>query len=152
VVTCKLAFHYFPNPLQVVAEMARVCRPEGLLAVIERVASEDPAECAAHNRLEKLRTPNKVRVYPAGELAGLLEGSGLTIVRREVLLQPMAFDVWMAAAGAAERKGPARALLLGPGGEDLTGLAPRDEGGCLVVQHRTLILVAKLAWPGPVEE
>jgi ubiquinone/menaquinone biosynthesis C-methylase UbiE len=149
VVTCKLAFHYFPHPMQVVAEMARVCRPEGLITVIDRVASEDPVLYAAHNRLEKVRTPNKIRVYPGSELAGLLERSGLTIVRRDLLVQPMDFDEWMAAAGATERAEQARALLLGPGGEDLTGLAPREEGGRLQVQHRTLILVGKLAWPAP---
>src|SRR5262249_44028798 len=60
-VTCKLAFHYFPDPRQAAAEMARVCRRPGRVAVIDRVASDDPARREAHNRLEKLRTPNKVR-------------------------------------------------------------------------------------------
>ena len=92
---------------------------------------------------EKLRTPNKVRVYAEGELAGLLARAGATVVRRELLIQPMDFEEWMAAAGALDRLGPARDLLIGPRGEDLTGLAPREEDGRLVIHHRTLILVAR---------
>jgi ubiquinone/menaquinone biosynthesis C-methylase UbiE len=144
-VTCKLAFHYFPDPSRVAAELARVCRPGGQVAVVDRVASDETGRCAAHNRLERLRTPNKVRVYSAGDLAALLEAAGLAVVRRELLTQAMDFDAWVAAAGATERAAELRALLVGPGGEDLTGLEPREEGGRLVVRHRTLILAAQQA-------
>jgi SAM-dependent methyltransferase len=143
VVTCKLAVHYFPDPHRVVGEMARVCRGSGRVVLVDRVACDDPGLCAAQNRLEVLRTPNKVRVYAGGELAGMLAGAGLTVVRQELVIQPMDFEEWMAAAGALDRAGPVRALLIGPGGEDLSGLAPREEAGRLVIHHRTLILVAK---------
>jgi hypothetical protein len=138
-----LACHYFPDPRRAVGEMARVCRRSGLVALIDRVACDDPERRAAQGGLEKLRTPNKVRVYTEGELAVLLASAGLTVVRRELLFQPVGFEEWMAAAGALDRAGQARALLIGPGGEDLTGLAPREEAGRLVVHHRTLVLVAK---------
>jgi ubiquinone/menaquinone biosynthesis C-methylase UbiE len=145
VVACKLACHYLPDPHRAVQTMARVCRRPGLVALIDRVTVDDPGRCAAHNRLEKLRTPNKVRVYAESELAALLRDGGLTIVRRALVTQPMAFEEWMAAAGAEGRLAEARALLLGPGGQDLTGLAPREEAGRLMIHHRTLILVAKPA-------
>jgi ubiquinone/menaquinone biosynthesis C-methylase UbiE len=141
-VTCKLAMHYYPQPHRAVGEMARVCRRSGRVALIDRVACDDPGLCAAHNRLEQLRTPNKVRVYAEGELAGLLARAGLTVVRQQLLIQPMDFEEWIAAAGALDRADQARALLLGPKGKDRTGLAPREEGGRLVIHHRTLILVA----------
>jgi ubiquinone/menaquinone biosynthesis C-methylase UbiE len=144
-VTCKLAMHYFPDPHRTVGEMARVCRRSGRVALIDRVACADPGLCAAHNRLEKLRTPNKVRVYAEDELAGLLARAGLPIVRQQLLIQPMDFEEWLAAAGALDRAEQARELLLGPGGEDRTGLAPREEAGRLLIHHRTLILVADVA-------
>jgi SAM-dependent methyltransferase len=143
VVTCKLATHYFPDPHRALGEMARVCRASGLIAVIDRVACDDPGLCAAQNELEKIRTPNKVRVYAGGELAGLLAAAGVTVVRQELMIQPMDFEEWMAAAGALDRVGQARELLLGPRGEDRTGLAPREEAGRLVIHHRTLILVGE---------
>jgi ubiquinone/menaquinone biosynthesis C-methylase UbiE len=71
-VTCKLAFHYFRYPHRVVEEMARVCRKSGRVSLIDRVSSDDPQCSDAQNRLEKLRTPNKVRVYQEHELVGML--------------------------------------------------------------------------------
>jgi ubiquinone/menaquinone biosynthesis C-methylase UbiE len=141
-VTCKLALHYVPDPRRAIREMVRTCRKSGRVVLIDRVAPDDPKLCAAQNQLEKLRTPNKVRVYTEEEIAGLLASSGLTVVRRERMLQPMDFERWMAAAGALDRVDKARALLIGAGGEDLTGLAPRLEAGRWVIYHRTLILVA----------
>jgi ubiquinone/menaquinone biosynthesis C-methylase UbiE len=142
-VTCKLAFHYFRHPTRVVKEMARVCRRSGRILLIDRVSSDDPRCSDAQNRLEKLRTPNKVRVYQEHELIGLLSAHGLAIIGKEWLVQPMAFEEWMLAAGALHRVEAARRLLIGPRGEDLTGLAPREEKGRLVIHHRTLILVGK---------
>lgn len=141
VVTCKLATHYFPDPVRAVAEMARVSRRAGLVALIDRVACDDPGLSAAQNRLEKVRTPNKVRVYTEAELAGLLAGAGVRVVRRELLTQPTGFEEWLAAAGASDRAAEVRGLLVGPRGENLAGLAPAEEGGRLVIHHRTLILV-----------
>jgi ubiquinone/menaquinone biosynthesis C-methylase UbiE len=149
-VTCKLAFHYFPNAGQVLAEMARVCRRSGWVTVIDRVASDDPALAEAHNRLEKLRTPNKTRVYSPAELEALFGSNGLKVIRRELLIQAMDFDTWMAAAGAAGGAAELRALLFGPGGEDLTGLVPCEEAGRLVVHHRTLLLVGQRSEGGVV--
>jgi ubiquinone/menaquinone biosynthesis C-methylase UbiE len=141
VVTSKLAMHYFPDPVRAVGEMVRVCRRSGLVALIDRVACDDPELCAAQNRLEKLRTPNKIRVYAEAELTGMLAQAGVPVARRELLIQPMDFEEWMAAAGASDRLEQARELLTGPQGEDLAGLAPHEETGRLVIHHRTLILV-----------
>jgi ubiquinone/menaquinone biosynthesis C-methylase UbiE len=148
-VTCKLALHYFRDPCQGIREMARTCRRPGRVALIDRVAWDDPERCAAQNRLEMLRTPNKVRVYTEQELAGMLASTGLTVVRRDLTMQPMELEEWMAAAGALDRLEQARALLIGVGGEDRTGLAPRVEAGRMMIYHRTLILVASPPSPSP---
>jgi len=145
VVVSKLAFHYFPNPEGVIREMIRVCRLDGRIVLVDRVTADDPALCAAQNRLEKLRTSNKVRVYSGAELRALAESAGLVVERADILLQPMAFDEWMLAAGAVDRSAEALTLLVGPSGEDLTGLDPRRENGRLVINHRTLILAARLS-------
>lgn len=143
IVTCKLAFHYFSDPLRAIQEMARVCRASGRVVLIDRVTCDDPNLGAAQNRLEKLRTPNKVRVYAEMELIGMLLSGGLTVVGRELLLQPMPFVEWMAAAGALDGLEQARSLLTGEDREDPTGLAPWEVDGQLMIHHRTLIVVAK---------
>jgi ubiquinone/menaquinone biosynthesis C-methylase UbiE len=142
-VTCKLATHYFPDPPRTLGEMVRVCRESGLVALIDRVACDDAELYAAQNRLEKLRTPNKVRVYTENELAGMIACAGMTVIGRQLLIQTTDFEEWLAAAGALDRAGPARDLLIGPRGEDRTGLSPCEEAGRLVIHHRTLILIAK---------
>lgn len=142
-VTCKLAFHYFRHPNRVVKEMTRVCRKSGRIVLIDRVSSDDPECSDCQNRLEKLRTPNKVRVYQEHELIGLLSSNGVAIIGKEWLVQPMPFEEWMLAAGALDRLDVARCLLIGPGGEDLTGLAPSEETGRLLIHHRTLVLAGK---------
>src|SRR5438552_867016 len=49
-VTCKLALHYVPDPRRAISEMARTCRRSGRVALIDRVACDDPERCAAQNR------------------------------------------------------------------------------------------------------
>jgi len=71
-----------------------------------------------------------------------LQSAGLKVVRRQVLIQPMDFNEWMAAAGATDKCEQATALLFGPNGEDVTGLAPNGDGESMTIHHHTLILVA----------
>jgi ubiquinone/menaquinone biosynthesis C-methylase UbiE len=40
--TCKLAFHYFPHPQVALAEIARVATRAAHLMLIDRVSPEDP--------------------------------------------------------------------------------------------------------------
>ena len=68
VVTCRYAFHHFPEPGAVLAEMARVCRPGGRVAVIDVAASPDPAKAARFNEMEVRRDPSHVRALPLDEL------------------------------------------------------------------------------------
>ena len=49
------------GPLAVVAEMCRVCKQGGRVAVADVFTSADPAKAEAYNRLERLRDPSHVR-------------------------------------------------------------------------------------------
>ena len=78
IVTARFSFHHFTDPLVVIGEMARVCRPGGRVVVIDSFASEDPAKAAAFNRLELLRDPSHVRNLPLSELRALFGRVGLS--------------------------------------------------------------------------
>src|SRR5439155_11310611 len=54
IVVSRFAFHHFPDPSRVLAEMKRVCRPGGTVAVVDVVASADAAKARAFNRMERL--------------------------------------------------------------------------------------------------
>jgi SAM-dependent methyltransferase len=81
-VTSRFAFHHFLDPQAVLAEMRRVCTPNGKVVVIDVVASPDPEKAAAYNRMEKLRDPSHVRGLTLAELEALFSALTLPAPRK----------------------------------------------------------------------
>jgi ubiquinone/menaquinone biosynthesis C-methylase UbiE len=82
IVTSRFAFHHFPDPWAVLAEMKRVCTPNGKVVVIDVMASPDPQKAAAYNRMEKLRDPSHARGLPLTELETLFQQTALPTPRK----------------------------------------------------------------------
>jgi ubiquinone/menaquinone biosynthesis C-methylase UbiE len=61
IVVSRFAFHHFPDPAAVLAEMRRVCRSGGRVVVADLMASPDPEKAAAFHRMEMLRDPSHAR-------------------------------------------------------------------------------------------
>ena len=80
VVVSRYAFHHFLDTRAVLAEMARVYRPGGRLAVID-VFTSSPEQAEAYNCVEKLRDASHVRALVLEELTGLCRDLGLHDVR-----------------------------------------------------------------------
>src|SRR5262245_63066159 len=59
VVLTRYSLHHFPRPAEVVAEMARVCKPSGRVAVADLALP--PEKAAAYDGMERLRDPSHVR-------------------------------------------------------------------------------------------
>jgi ubiquinone/menaquinone biosynthesis C-methylase UbiE len=57
VAVCRLALHHMEEPGRVLREMARVCSPQGKVAVEDPVSSEDRARADYQNQFERLRDP-----------------------------------------------------------------------------------------------
>jgi ubiquinone/menaquinone biosynthesis C-methylase UbiE len=76
----RYSFHHFLEPKAVLAEMVRVCRPGGRVAVID-VFTSSPEQAEAYNRVERLRDPSHVRALPLEELTGLCHDAGLRDIR-----------------------------------------------------------------------
>jgi ubiquinone/menaquinone biosynthesis C-methylase UbiE len=143
-VACRAAFHHFPRPERVLAEMKRVARPEGRLLLADMLGSDDPSRATLHDRIERLCDPTHVRALPPAEFARLFAEAGLE-PEREI---PSSIDYdaeeWMAHGGPGE--GTAReivALLEGAIEGDRAGLRVRREDGRLRFTHRVAVFLLR---------
>jgi SAM-dependent methyltransferase len=97
VVVTRYSFHHFLDPKAVLAEMVRVCRPGGRVAVID-VFTRGPEQAAAYDRVEKLRDPSHVRALSVEELTGLFRGAGLRDLKTAFYRLEVALEALLAAS------------------------------------------------------
>jgi ubiquinone/menaquinone biosynthesis C-methylase UbiE len=144
VVVCRFAFHHFEDPPRVLAEMARVCRVGGKVAVEDLIVSERPARAAYQNRFEHLRDRSHTRAYALSTLLRRFAGAGLEVEHVSTDRLTPEVERWLANAqtplGRAAR---ARALIERDAEEDLSGAAPWREGGALRFIQRTATVVGR---------
>ncbi len=81
IVASRFAFHHFLDPLAVLKEMRRVCRPGGRIVVAD--SAPDAGKADAFNRMERLRDPSHTRALPPEELLALFADAGLPPPRTE---------------------------------------------------------------------
>ena len=75
IVTSRLTFHHLEQPLTVLREMARVCRPQGQVVVVD--VSPESSKVAAFDRMEKLRDPSHTHALSLEEMTALFAAAGL---------------------------------------------------------------------------
>lgn len=94
-VTCRLAFHHFPNPRQALAEFARVLKPGGLVGLTDNITVPDKPAAGYYNAYEKLRDPSHHWVYPLARLQAMFEEAGLAVEQvSPTLTKEFEFHEW----------------------------------------------------------
>jgi ubiquinone/menaquinone biosynthesis C-methylase UbiE len=144
VVVCRFAVHHFAQPEKVIAEMARVCRAGGTLALEDLISSEDPARAEFYNEFERLRDTSHTRALALSETVQMLSRARCEIVRftSHGMRNPVA--PWLASAQTPpERAARVRAMLERDAAEDLSGARPVKIGGELFFTHRIAIVVTR---------
>ena len=78
-VVTRYSFHHFLDPMAVLLEMVRVCKPHGRVMVVDAVLPSE--KTGAYNRMEQLRDPSHTKALSFAEMATAFEMSGLTNIK-----------------------------------------------------------------------
>lgn len=92
---CARTLHHVGRPELVVAELARVVRPGGSILIIDQLASLDPLEALALDRVERLRDPGHQRTLSDQDVRGLLAANSLVLGRSQVDREERALDAFL---------------------------------------------------------
>ena len=144
VVVCRFAVHHFAAPQKVIAEMARVCRPDGLVAVEDLIASEQPDRAAYYNEFERLRDTSHTNALALSDLIRMMSTPGLELTRftSHGYYTPVA--QWIKAADSSpDRAAKAIAMVERDALEDLSGARPRQINNELHFAYRIAMLVTR---------
>jgi ubiquinone/menaquinone biosynthesis C-methylase UbiE len=93
-VTCRLAFHHFPNSRQALNEFARVLKSGGILGFTDNITVPNKRAASYYNAYEKLRDPSHHWVYPPGRLQAMFEQAGLQVIAVRELSKELEFHDW----------------------------------------------------------
>jgi ubiquinone/menaquinone biosynthesis C-methylase UbiE len=144
IAVCRFAFHHFEQPEKVLAEMRRVCRPGGTIAVEDLYASEIPQRAAYLNRIERLRDYSHTEALPLGGLIAMYARAGIEVIR--LYSDEIAVDVeqWFATAQtAAKDVAEVNQMLAEDMRRDLSGMRPYIRDGRLFFWQRTVALIGR---------
>jgi SAM-dependent methyltransferase len=143
VVTSRYAFHHFPDPAAVLAEMARVCAPGGTVLVVDTEASADPEKAAEFNRIERLRDPSHTRALRLAEHRELFRRAGLPEPRATSYRLEMDLDELLGRCFPDPRDaGVIRGTFAAALEDDRLGIPTRLEAGRIHVAYPIAVLAA----------
>ena len=145
VVTCRFAFHHFPQPLLVLREMRRVAAPGARIVVADSAPSAAKAD--AFNAMESLRDPSHTRALPPEELRNLFTAAGLPNPRVEQTRLALDFDSFLARSyppGGDRDKNRMRAMFEDALLDDRMDVQPRRDGGTIHFSIPVAILAAQV--------
>jgi len=78
-VVCRLAAHHFSDLPKAMAEMTRLAKPGGYVAIIDMEGDENPTLDALNHEIEVLHDPTNVRSYTAKHWQKLFVAHGLKV-------------------------------------------------------------------------
>ena len=144
IVSSRYAFHHFADPKPVISEMARVCRTDGHIIVVDIVVS-DSSNGAAYNYYEWLCDQSHTRCLEADEFRTYFELFGMQVVSarmrelEEELIEWMDFSL----TEKKHRERILRAVRAELSGGRGTGLAPHERESTLCFMQRDLAIVGR---------
>lgn len=143
IVTCRFAFHHFPDPLAILREMRRVCRPGGRILVVDSAPAKAKAE--AFNAMEKLRDPSHTRALPVEEMTELFVRAGLPPPQVERTRLALNLDEFLSRSYPKEgNEARIRAMFESALTQDAMDVQPRREGATIQFSVPVAICAAQV--------
>jgi ubiquinone/menaquinone biosynthesis C-methylase UbiE len=144
IVVSRYALHHCEDPQRVLAEMARVCRIDGVVVIEDLVTSEYQARAAYQNHFEQLRDPSHTRALPISEFLALFTSRGLEVEQIYTDQQTQALERWLAFAHTPEDQAEqVRALIQDDELHDLSGTRPFRQDGKVYFHQRTAVFIGR---------
>ena len=81
-VTNRITLHHYTDARKAIAEMARVCKPGGMVALVDNIVPPDKQIAGYINHFEKMRDPSHNWAYPAPRLEAYFAEVGLKVEQR----------------------------------------------------------------------
>ncbi len=108
----RLSLHHIPVPGRVLAEMARVVRPGGWVAVSDLAAEPDGEAAAWREEIERLRDPSHWACHTPESLRRMGTAAGLILEHEELAQVDIDFDEWLERGSGGRDAAPLVAQLL----------------------------------------
>jgi ubiquinone/menaquinone biosynthesis C-methylase UbiE len=141
-VITRYSFHHFLDPMAVMSEMVRVCKPGGKVMVVDLMLPPDKVD--AFNHMEKLRDPSHTKALCSNEMAAIIGGTGLEGIKTERYKVNMELEAQLAASfpnpGDDEKL---RQMFSSDIGQDLMGIGTRRVGGEIHFSYPILVTVGR---------
>ncbi len=142
-VVTRYTFHHLLSPRKALAEMVRVCRHGGRVAIVD--AALPSAKAGAYDALELVRDPSHVHALSPEELLGLAQEAGLRDVQTALYRLSIGLEHTLAASfpdpGGAER---VRTVVESDIGVDALGIqAWRDASGAVWYRVPCAVVVGR---------
>lgn len=144
---CGQSFHHFARPALVLAEMRRVSRRGGRIAIFDSMAPEEEARAALHDQIEKIRDPSHTHTLQHSEFLELFRRTNLVLERELERPRQQWFSKWAERAVLApetEAYRQCRQMMLDSIAGDRAGLEPKVIGDDIrFIHHEGHFLLRK---------
>jgi ubiquinone/menaquinone biosynthesis C-methylase UbiE len=143
-VVCRFAFHHFLHPEAILAQMCRVCRVGGTVAVQDLYAHENSSRAARCNRIEQLRDTSHTRALALSELIAMMGRAGLEVESVHSDRLTTELEGWLASSQTPpERAAQVRQLLAADMREDFSGMQPFVRNGAVHFIQRIAAIICR---------
>ncbi|MFD2036715.1 class I SAM-dependent methyltransferase [Belliella marina] len=142
IVISRFGFHHFLNPIKVLSEMKRVCKPNGLVMVVD--VSLPDAKIDKYNEMEKNRDNSHVAALSLTEFQNLFTDVGLTQVEKDKYVMEISLDEQLQASFPVDKEG-LRNMILSDVGVDELGVNATKISGEVFLNYPIHIFCARKA-------